>query len=189
MNKIPVKIVEYTISGETRKNVMIDLMDTYDIDGDAEEKIKKFKKKYFELVKKVKEILPNEKTDRKPSHFWKIGNILYDFNKSIEHSFEITNFQDAIKRDFGLYRKRQIGLILQFGKEFTKKDILDSISFSHYIELIWHANMLIKLKLFEQEKKRLLKMAKNETLPNSHAYSKQLDKLTESLQTRKIKME
>ena len=31
MNQIPVKIVEYTISGETRKNVMIDLIDTYEI--------------------------------------------------------------------------------------------------------------------------------------------------------------
>jgi hypothetical protein len=187
MTKIPVKIVEYTISGETRKNVMIDLMDTYDIDGDAEEKIKNFKKRYFEIVQKVKEILPKEKSERKPSHFWKIGKILNDFDKSIENSFEITNYQDAIQRDFNLYRKRMIGLILQFGKEFTKKDISDSISFSHYIELIWHANMLIKLKLFEQEKKRLLEMAKNKMLPNSHAYSKQLDKLTKPLHTRKIK--
>ena len=43
--KIPVKIVEYTIDGERRKNVMIDMLDTYDIEGDPEEKIKNFKEK------------------------------------------------------------------------------------------------------------------------------------------------
>lgn len=32
-------------------------------------------------------------------------------------------------------------------------------------------------------------MAKNKTLPNSHEYRKQLDKLTKPLQTRKIKVE
>ena len=41
MKQIPVKIVEYTISGEIRKNVMIDLMDTYEISGNVENKIKK----------------------------------------------------------------------------------------------------------------------------------------------------
>ena len=131
--------------------------------------------------------MPKKKTDRKPSHFWKIGKLLYDFNKSIENKFEITNYQDAIKRDFALYRKRQIGLILQFGKEFKKKDISDSISFSHYIELIWHANMLKKLGKLTKEKKRLLEMAKNGTLSNAHVYSKDLDKITKPLQTRKIK--
>ena len=188
MNKIPVKIVKYTINNETRKNILIDLMDTYDIDGDVEEKINQFKKQYFELVKKAKKILPSERNDRKSSHFWKLGKILNDFNKSIEHLFEITNFQHAIVRDFGLYRKRQIALIFQFGKQFKKKDISDSIPFSHYAKLIFHANMLIKLKLFEQEKKRLLIMAKEKSLPNSCTYDKQLDELTRSLQTRKIRV-
>ena len=43
MKQIPVKIVEYTISGETRKNVMIDLMDTYEISGNVENKTSKMK--------------------------------------------------------------------------------------------------------------------------------------------------
>lgn len=186
--KIPIKIIQVETKGKKKNVVILHSSDYFELKGDSTEKIKEFEKRYSELVKKVKEILPEEKSERKPSHFLKIGKMLYDFDKSIENTFEITNYRIAITRDFGLYRERMTGLIVQFGKEFTKKDILDSISFSHYIELIWHANMLIKLKLFESEKKRLLIMAKNKTLPNSHEYSKQLDKLTESLQTRKIRM-
>lgn len=153
MTKIPIKIVELTSpSGKSTVDVMIDVFDYEDIEN-AQKKIKNFKKEYFDIIKKVKEILPEKKSERKPSNFWKIGKILYDFDKSIENTFEITNYQDAINRDFSLYRKRMVGLLLQFGKEFVKTDVSDSISISHYIELIWHANMLIKLKLFEQEKK------------------------------------
>jgi len=188
MRKIPIKIVELTSpSGKKAKDVLIDVHDYMDMPGNVEEKIKNFKKKYFEIVEDAKKIIPKEKSKRKSSHFWKIGKLLFDFNKSMNNEFEITNYHEAINRDFGLYRKRQIGLILQFGKEFKKTDISDSISFSHYVELIWHTNMLKKLGLFVQEKKHLLKMAKNKTLSNSHAYSKELDKLTKSLQRRKIK--
>ena len=86
MEKIPVKIVQYTIDGQIRKNVMIDYFDTDEIEGDVEEKLDDFKKQYFELVKKAKKILPKKK--RKASDFWKLGKLLYDFNKSIEHEFE-----------------------------------------------------------------------------------------------------
>jgi len=190
MKKIPVKIVEITSpSGKKAKDVLIDVYDYMEMPGNVEEKIKNFKKKYFEIVDDAKKIMPEEKSERKSSHFWKIGKLLFDFNKSINNEFEITNYHEAIKRDFGVYRKRQIGLILQFGKEFKKTDISDSISFSHYVELIWHANMLKKLGLLAQEKKRLLKMTKNKTLANSHTYSKELDKLTKPLQRRKLKKE
>ena len=58
-------------------------------------KLKKFKKKYFDLIKKSTKIMPKEKSKRKASHFWQIGKLLYDFNKSIENEFEITNYQQA----------------------------------------------------------------------------------------------
>ena len=32
--------------------------------------------------------MPKDKSKRKTSHFWKIGKLLYDFNKSIENEFE-----------------------------------------------------------------------------------------------------
>ena len=177
MKKIPVKIVQYTINGETRKNVMIDMIDTYDIEGDAELKISNFKKKYFELIKMAQGIMPKEKSKRKSSHFWKIGKLLFDFNKSIENKFEITNFQQAIIRDFALYDRSHFTIILQFGEFFIKKDIDDSIPMSSYLELIWKANSFTKLGLLEKEKKRLLKMAKEKTLPSHKFYRKELNKL------------
>lgn len=182
MKKIPVKIVQYTINGETRKNVMIDMIDTYNIEGDAESKINNFKKKYFELIKKAQGIMPKEKSKRKSSHFWKIGKLLFDFNKSIENKFEITNFNQAIIRDFGLYDQSHFNTILHFGEFFTKKDIDDSISMSSYLELIWKANSFKKFGLFEKEKKRLLKMAKEKTLPSHKSYREDLNKLVKSIE-------
>ena len=136
MKKIPVKIVQYTMNKQIRKNVMLDIFDTYDIEGDAEKKLKEFKNQYFEIVKKAQDIMPKEKSKRKASHFWKIGKLLFDFNKSIENEFEITNYNQAIIRDFGLYDKSHVGHTLQFGEFFSKKDISDSIPMSTYLELI-----------------------------------------------------
>ena len=177
MNKIPVKIVEYTISGETRKNVMIDMFDTYEIQGDVETKIKNFKKKYFDTLEKSKKIIPKDKSKRKASHFWKIGKLLYDFNKSIENEFEIKNYNSAIIRDFGLYDRSQVGHILQFGEFFKANDIDDEISMSHYLELIWKANLLQKWGLLEKEKKKLVKMSKTKTLLSHKLYREELNKL------------
>ena len=178
MKKIPVKIVQYTISGETKKNVMIDMLDTYDIEGDVEKKLKNFKEKYFALVKKAQKIMPKDKSKRKTSHFWKIGKLLYDFNKSIENEFEITNYQQAVIRDFGLYES-WLPRILKIGEFFTKNDIVDSVPFSHYHELIDKIPILEKSS-FEKEKKRLLKRVKDDTLPTTKEYREELNALVKS---------
>ena len=183
MKQIPVKIVEYTISGETRKNVMIDLLDTYEISGNVESKIKKFKKKYFDLIKKSTKIMPKEKSKRKPSHFWQIGKLLNDFHKSIENEFEITNFSQAVNRDFELYGTRQTAAILQLGKEFSKKDISDNVSFSHYLELLFITKMLNENGLLEKEKERLLAMGQNNTLPTLLVYRKELRVISKKLKS------
>jgi len=181
MKKIPVKIVEITTpSGETIKEVMIDVFDFYNIE-EVDNKIKNFRKQYFEIVKKAQKIMPKKKTDRKASHFWKIGKLLYDFNKSIENEFEITNYTKAIIRDFGLYDKSHVGHTLQFGEFFNKKDISNSIPMSTYLELIWKANILKENSLLEKEKKRLLKMAKDKTLPPHKEYRIELNKLTKPM--------
>ena len=185
MNKIPIKIVELSSpSGQTAIDVMIDVYDFDDIEN-PQQKIKEFKKKYFDLIKKSQNIMPKEKSKRKPSHFWEIGKLLYDFNKSIENEFEITNFTQAVIRDFGLYGTRQTAAILQFGKEFSKKDISDDISFSHYLELLWMTKLLKVNGYLEKEKKRLLKMGKNDTLPNRDVYRKELSVISKKLKSGK----
>ena len=178
MEKIPVKIVQYTIDGQIRKNVMIDYFDSDEIEGDVEEKLDDFKKQYFELVKKAKKILPKKK--RKTSDFWKLGKLLYDFNKSIEHEFEITNLGKAFARDFELPTSRYVEYILRFGEFFKKNDVSDGIGISHYVEIINKIHALKKLGILESEKKRLLQRAKDKTLPPHKEYREDLNKLTKT---------
>ena len=180
MMKIPVKIIEFADGDKMIQEVMIDLVDTIGLDGDPGKKLSNFRKKYFDLVKKAQSIMPKNKSKRKTSHFWKIGKLLYDFNKSIENEFEITNYQQAVIRDFGLYDRSQVGHIIQFGEFFKKKDISDEISMSTYLELIWKANLLKKAGNLEKEKKRLLRRAKDKTLSPHKEYRKELNALIKS---------
>jgi len=184
MERIPVKIIELTTpNGEKVKEIKLNILDYYNIDGTIPLKIKKFKKKYFDLIKKSQNIMPKEKSKRKPSHFWQIGKLLYDFNKSIQSQFEITNFTQAVIRDFDLYGTRQTAAILQLGKEFSKKDISDNVSFSHYLELLFITKMLKENGLLEKEKKRLLAMGQNDTLPTMLVYRKELRVISKKLKS------
>ena len=176
--KIPVKIIEFADGDKKIQEVMIDLIDTIGLGGDPGEKLSSFRKKYFALVKKAQKIMPKDKSKRKTSHFWKIGKLLYDFNKSIENEFEITNYQQAVIRDFGLYES-WLPRILKIGEFFTKNDIVDSVPFSHYHELIDKIPILGK-SAFEKEKKRLLKRAKDDRLPRVKEYRKELNVLVKS---------
>jgi hypothetical protein len=109
--------------------------------------------------------------------------LLYDFNKSIESQFEITNFTQAVIRDFDLYGTRQTAAILQLGKEFSKKDISDNVSFSHYLELLFITKMLKENGLLEKEKERLLAMGQNNTLPTLLVYRKELRVISKKLKS------
>ena len=179
--KIPVRITWIkNEKGKVESEVLIGLEHVFDGGISISKKIEKFKKRYIELVKKSQKIMPKDKSKRKTSHFWKIGKLLYDFNKSIENEFEITNYQQAVIRDFGLYDRSQVGHIIQFGEFFKKKDISDEISMSTYLELIWKANLLKKAGNLEKEKKRLLRRAKDKTLSPHKEYRKELNALIKS---------
>ena len=175
MTKIPVKIIEITAptTGKKSIEVMIDIYDYHGIE-DAQEKIRGFKKEYFKLVKNAQGILPKNKSKRKSSHFWALGKLLYDFNRSIKNKFEITNFNSAIARDFGLYQANHSGAIIQFGEFFKKKDISEKIPMSTYLELIFKASAFKKSGILEEEKKRLLQRAKDKTLPSHKEYRQEL---------------
>ncbi len=185
MNKVPVKIVEYTISGEIRKNVMIDLIDTYEITGDVEKKIKVFKKKYFDLVNHAKNIFygvdTSSKTRKeKPSSlYWKLGILLHDFNKDIKNEFEITNYTEAISRDFALSKDYHydISTIIEI---FKKNQILDSVPFSYYRALKRKRSDLVRLGLFDNEIKRLNKMGTENKLPGREKYKVELIHIIEN---------
>ena len=147
MKQIPVKIVQYTINGETRKNVMIDMLDTYDIKGDVEKKIIKFKKKYFELVEKAEKLFFGSNSDKtrtknlSSSTCWKLGNLFRKFDDDIKNNFIITNYAESLERDFGR-SSRYIRELIIFSKLFEKKEISDEIPMEIYRALVWKKNQL-----------------------------------------------
>ena len=137
--------------------------------------IKQFKRKYLDFVKKAQDIMPKNKSERKPSHFWKIGELLYNFNKEVENEFFITNYSEALMRDFEYFKSpRTIAYILELGKFFKRNEISDSIPITLYLELLYKRNAVQQRNLFEKEKSRLLKLAKEKKLPIKMEYRNQL---------------
>jgi len=183
--KIPVKIVEYTIDGETRKNVMIDMLDTYDIEGDPEEKIKNFKEKYFELVEDAKKIMPERRENKIPSVYWKIGDMFEKFNENMNSQFEITNYGEALERDFGL-SYRYVEELIIFVKLFKENEIDDDTSMSIYRALVWKKSQLEEINELEKEKTRLMKRTKNKESIKREDYKNELTKLVESKMKQKV---
>ena len=121
MNKIPIKIVELSSpSGQTAIDVMIDVYDFDDIEN-PQQKIKEFKKKYFELVEKAKKIMPEKREEKIPSVYWKIANLFKKFSDSTTNQFVITNFSEALERDFGLSSTYVRELII-FANLFKKNE-------------------------------------------------------------------
>ena len=179
MNKIPIKIVELSSpSGQTAIDVMIDVYDFDDIEN-PQQKIKEFKKKYFELIEKTKKIMPEKRDDKLPSVYWKIGHFFKKFNISTTNLFEITNYDEALERDFGL-SYRYIRELIIFVNLFKKNEIHDSVSMSIYRALVWKKNQLEEIGELKNEKLRLIKRAKNNESIKREAYKKELNELVES---------
>ena len=185
MNKIPIKIVElFSPSGEIAIDVMIDIYDYQDIEN-PQQKIKKFKKKYFEIVKEAEKLFYGKGDEKKKyqylpsSVYWNLGILLEKFNNEIENEFEIKNYTEAISRDFDL-SKDYIYDILTVVQVFKKNQILDSIPFSYYRALKIKRSDLMKLGLFENEIKRLNKMGTENNLTGREKYKIELINIIEN---------
>ena len=179
MNKIPIKIVELSSpSGQTAIDVMIDVYDFDDIEN-PQQKIKEFKKKYFELVEKAQKLMPKKREEKIPSVYWIIGNFFNKFSISTTNLFEITNYNEALERDFGL-SYRYIRELIIFVNLFKKNEIHDSVSMSIYRALVWKKNQLEEIGELQNEKLRLIKRAKNNESIKREAYKKELNELVES---------
>ena len=194
MTKIPVKIIELTApSGKKSIEVMIDIYDYHGIE-DAQEKIEGFKKIYFELVKKAQEIIPQKKAvyknenskrrskDRavkKASFYWKVGNLFSTFNKNVKNEFEITNYNSALQRDFGL-SNRYVNELMVFSELFSKKEVDDSIPMAIYRALVWKKTQLEEVGELKNEKTRLLKRGKKKESIGRENYKKELNALVKS---------
>jgi len=179
-----VRIVQtQDIHGTKKISVRIDVRYYLDTEGNPEKQIKKFKKLYLDTVKSAKKLFYGTKTgeekkyqDLSSSLYWKLGELLRKFNEAIENEYEITNYTEAISRDFGL-SKDYIYDLLTVVKFFKKNEILDSVYFSYYRALKRKRNVLVKLGIFDQEKKRLNKMGKAKKLPGREKYKEELIQL------------
>ena len=185
MNKIPIKIVELSSpSGETAIDVMIDIYDYGDIEN-PQQKIKKFKKKYFEIVKKAEKLIYGKGDEKKKyqylpsSVYWNLGILLEKFNNEIENEFEIKNYTEAISRDFDL-SKDYIYDILTVVQVFKKNQIMDSVKFSYYRALKRKRSELNKLNLFQKEITRLNQMGSEDKLPGREKYKIELIHIIEN---------
>jgi len=185
MNKIPIKIVDLTSpSGQTAIDVMIDVYDYGDIKN-PQQKIKKFKKKYFEIVKKAEKLFYGKGDEKKKyqylpsSVYWNLGILLEKFNNEIENEFEIKNYTEAISRDFDL-SKDYIYDILTVVQVFKKNQIIDSVKFSYYRALKRKRSELNKLNLFQKEITRLNQMGSEGKLPGREKYKIELINIIEN---------
>ena len=178
--KIPVRIVQTQDMHGTKKiSIMIDVAHYIDTGENPEKKLKKFKKIYFDTVKAAKKLFygtseQEKKYQNLPSSlYWNLGELLRKFNDAIENEYEVTNYTEAISRDFGL-SKDYIYDLLTVAKLFKKNEILDSVYFSYYRALKRKRRDLVRLGLFEKEKKRLNKLGKQNKLPGREQYKKEL---------------
>jgi len=190
MAKIPVKIVELTSpSGKTAVDVMIDVYD-YNVIEDVQKKIQKFKKKYFELVKKAEKLffgynLGKTRTKNlSSSTCWKLGNLFRKFDDDIKNDFIITNYAVALERDFGR-SSRYIRELITFSKLFEEKEILDSIPMATYRALVWKKNQLEEINMLEKEKQRLLKRGKAKEFIGRENYKAELINIITKQKTKK----
>ena len=181
MEKIPIQIVELTSpSGIKAVDVMIDVYDYHNIEQ-GQEKIKQFKKKYFKLVKKAEKLFFDSNLNKtrtknlSSSTCWKLGNLFQKFDDDIKNNFVITNYAEALERDFGR-SNRYIEELMIFSKLFKEKEILDSIPMAIYRALVWKKNQLDEIGILEKEKNRLTKMGKNKNQPGREEYKIQLIK-------------
>ena len=179
-------IIEFSDGDQLIQEVMIDLVDTMQIDGDPGEKLEKFRNKYFRLIEKANKLffgtqnnLSKIRKEKPSSLYWKLGVLLHDFNKEIKNEFEITNYTEAISRDFALSKDYHydISTIIDI---FKKNQILDSVPFSYYRALKRKRSDLVKLGLFDNEIKRLNKMGKENKLPGREKYKVELIDIIEN---------
>lgn len=180
IEKIPVRIVQTQDMHGTKKiSIMIDVGNYLETGGNPEIKLNKFKKLYFDTVDSAKKLFYGTSGEEKKyqdlpsSIYWSLGDLLSKFNEKIENEFEITNYTEAISRDFGL-SKDYIYDLLTVVKFFKKSEVLDSVYFSYYRALKRKRKELSKLGLFEKEKKRLNQLGKEDKLPGREQYKKEL---------------
>ena len=175
--KIPIRITWIKNKDEVLEpEINLDMEDFFEFEGSITDAIIEFKKSYSKTLKKAHKFIPQKDVCRSSRDFWNLSKILLDLKNATNDKFLIINFNEALERDF-LFTGRYVAKILEFARYYKKREILDSISLSYYVELSQKKTKLEKIGMFVKEKRRLLKMGKMNNLPRLMTYRKQLQKL------------
>lgn len=175
--KIPIRITWIKNKDDyLEPEIILDIEDFFEFEGSITDAIIEFKKKYSETLKKASKFIRQKGIHRSSNDFWNLSKILLNLKNATDDKFIITNFNEALQQDF-LFTGRYVEKILEFVKYYNKKEILDSIPISFYVELNQKKTKLEKIGMYAKEKSRLLKMGKTKNLPVLRKYRKQLQKL------------
>ena len=184
--KIPVKIVQVQdIHGKKHTSIMLDLNYYFESKDDSNKKVKEFKKLYDDIVEEIKYLFYGKDNQKKyrnlpSSLYYELATIINQFNQKIENDFFITNYDEALHRDFGLSKDYIYDLRI-IAKIFKQNEIIDSVPFSYYRALMRKKNQLDKYDRFTDEKKRLNDMGKNNKLPGRENYKIEMNRTLEKL--------
>jgi len=175
--KIPIRITWIkNKDGFYEPEISLDIDDFFEYEGSITDAIVEFKKKYSKTLKKASKFIPQKGAHRSSIDFWNLSKILLNLKNATDDQFIITNFEEALQKDF-LFTGRYVRKILEFAKYYNKKEILDSIPISYYVELNQKKTKLEKMGMYSKERRHLLQMGNTKNLPVLMEYRKQLQKL------------
>ena len=181
-DKIPIRIIRSRNHlGKLQDEIVMDCSSAISFGPKIRTKMRKFKKKYSQLLGDVKKLSKKGKR-KQSSDYWKIGQLIIDFNKNIEKEFVIINYRQAMAL---LGKKYSLSdsttqIVEQFAKTFKKEEVLDKIPYTFYLEFVLKQSQLASKNLLEQEKARLLELGKKGKLPDHKKYRNELKLLVNS---------
>ncbi len=133
VKKIPVKIVQVQDIHGTKRSVMLDAIYYFEFESkdNSNKKVEDFKKLYFKVVEQIKDLFYGKNDQRKyrnlpSSLYYELATIIYKFNQQIEHDFFITNYDEALHRDFNLSKDYIYDLRI-IAKIFNENVLVDMI--------------------------------------------------------------
>ena len=182
LDKIPVRIIySKNQSGKFQWDVMMDCSDAVSFGPQIRAKIRKITKLWNKLVDETTKLSKKGKRKR-ASDYWKIGQVIINFNKKIEKEFVIINYRQAIAllgKKYSL-SDSTTGIIEQFAKTFKKEEVFNKIPYTFYLEFVLKQSQLASKNLLEQEKTRLLELGKKGKLTDHKKYRNELKLLVNS---------
>ena len=90
---------------------------------------------------------------------WELGNLFGRFDNDVKNNFTITNYAEALERDFGR-SSRYIRELIAFSELFAKHEVSNKIPMAIYRALVWKKTQLASAGILQQEKNRLIEMGK-----------------------------